>query len=708
VSEPAALPSLSLPLIESMVSARDPLVAAGGSGSAVDLLAPAGLWLLALLAPLIILYILKIRRNRRVVSSTWLWSTAQRDLMARSPFKRLVMQLPLILQALALIGLALALARPATRGRELTGDHVAIVIDASASMSAASLSAAPAPGAPGAITTRLDVARRVAKDLVSSLTPGSDALVLEAGRDARIVSPLDRDLVRIKAAIDRVEVKDVEGDLGAAVALAVDRLRQLGGSRRIIVVTDGNIARPDALAGVALPLEVIKVGEDIENAAIVRVDVRSGSDPALAREQIQAFLLVANFGKQPRDAYITMRQENASDVLASRRVLVQPGERLPVVLTFHPAPGDYRTGIIFEMSPHDALAIDDMAYGRVPAGDKLPVVLVSSDGKSASPWLERVMGSDPMASLVSASLGALATPNMIEPDALIVVDGACPVSPPGGDLLIVNPPAGKCFGTVVGATIESPVITSWENGDPRMRFLTLDGVHVAKASVLKPDGATQELIRTQQGTIATDISTATRFGTLIGFDVGESDWPLKASYVLFMRNVLEQARAHRAHGMTGPARAGEPLRVTIPGTATNVEATGPRGEKLDVSIRGGLAVVPDAPHIGFYHLTWAGPQAGSTLVPANLTSVAESDLTPKPIGAAGSKVTVLEAGAEPDAHNEWTWVLALIALALIVFDVWYLTRTPRIRAAASISAPGEGRIERAPRPPPRADERKAA
>lgn len=682
-----------------------PLYAAGSAGAALDLLAPAGLGLLGLLAPLIVLYILKIKRNRRVVSSTWLWSTAQRDLMARSPFKRLVMQIPLILQALALIGLALALARPATRGREFTGDHVAIVIDASASMSALSRGA----GAPGEAVTRVDVARRVAKDLVSALTPGSDALILEAGRDARVVSPLDRDLVRIKAAVDRVAVKDVEGDLGAAVALAVDRLRQLGGSRRVVVITDGNLARPDSLVGAALPLEVIKVGDEIDNAAIVRVDVRSGTDPALSREQIQAFLLVANFGKQPRDVYVTMRQENASDVLASRRVLVQPGERLPVVLTFRPTPGDYRTGLVFEMSPHDALAIDDMAYGRVPAGDKMPVVLVSSDGKSASPWLERAFGADPMVNLVGASMASLAAPSMIDPDALIVVDGACPPSPPGGDLLIVNPPPGKCFGTVVGATIEAPVITSWENGDPRMRFLTLDGVHVSKASALKPDGATQELIRTQQGTIATDISTATRSGTLLGFDVGESDWPLKASYVLFTRNVLEQARAHRAHGITGPARAGEPLRVTIPATATKVEATGPRGEKLDVSVRGGLAVIPDTPSVGFYHVTWQGPQAGSTLVPANLTSAPESDLTARPIETAGSKVSVLEAGAEPDAHNEWTWVLALAALAFIVVDVWYLTRSPRGRGADMI---GAAAAKGAPKPPPRRPsaqaERKAA
>ena len=53
-------------------------------------------------------------------------------------------------------------------------------------------------------------------------------------------------------------------------------------------------------------------------------------------------------------------------------------------------------------------------------------------------------------------------------------------------------------------------------------------------------------------------------------------------------------------------------------------------------------------------------------------------------------------GAEPDAHNEWTWVLALIALGFILFDVWYLTREPRVRAPAP--AGGE---PRAPRPPPR-------
>src|SRR5690606_21198922 len=127
-------------------------------------------------------------------------------------------------------------------------------------------------------------------------------------------------------------------------------------------------ARPAPIESATIPLELVVVGKPVQNAAIVRVDVRAGEDPVLNKEQVQAFLLVANFGKEARELYVTMRQLNASDVLASRKVLVEPGQRLPVVLTFYPAEGDYGTALVFDISPQDAMPVDDVAYGRVPAG----------------------------------------------------------------------------------------------------------------------------------------------------------------------------------------------------------------------------------------------------------------------------------------------------------------------------------------------------
>lgn len=239
---------------------------------ALHFLDPKGLLLLAGLVPLVVLYILKIKRRRQRVSSTWLWVAAQRDLLAKHPFRKLVPELPLLLEILALAALAFALARPSTRGGVVDGDHVAIVLDTSASM------ATRVNGAAGA-TTRMDQAKRAAQSLVTQLAPGADGIVIEAGRDARVVAPLDRDPRRLQAAIATVAAHEVEGDLTSAVALAADRLRSLGGRQRIVVITDGALAHDEPLVVSGVPTEIVGVGDDEENAAIVRVDVRWDSIP---------------------------------------------------------------------------------------------------------------------------------------------------------------------------------------------------------------------------------------------------------------------------------------------------------------------------------------------------------------------------------------------------------------------------------------------
>lgn len=631
----------------------------------LEFLNPAGLWMLTALVPLVVLYILKIQRKRLQVPSTWLWAAARRDLLARSPFKRLTPQIPLFLQLAAVLFLAFALSRPATRGRSIAGDHLAIVIDTSASMSALDASGKP----------RIELATRAAIEAVQALAPGSDAMILEAGRDARVVSPLDRDTRRLIAALRQLRSADVDGDLAPAISLAVDRLRQLGGSRRILVFTDGALARPDALAGISLPLEVVKVGSPVENAAIIRIDVRSGTDPALGTDQVQAFAMIANYGAHPRDVYVTMREQNASDVLASRRVLVKPGERLPVVLTFNPAPGDIGQGLVVEMTPHDAMAADDTAYARVPSGSRLPVILASA----GSAWIERALRSDPKVEIIAAPSSDPAKAG-ISPGALVVIDGACPNDIPANDVLVFNPPQGSCLGAEIGPVVEQPAITSWANADQRFRFLTLDGVHVAHARIVKPESGRQDLVHAREGSIVVDASAPGRSATIVSFDVGESDWPLKASFVLFVRNVLEQARAHRSHGVAAAARAGEPIRLTIPPQVSRVEVTGPDEYKQELPAKAGLAVLSETARAGIYHASWQGASASSVAFAVNLTAERESDLTDKPLDLSRSAGATLTSGDQlTDSHQEWTWILAAIALAFVLADIWYLTRKPPTR-----------------------------
>ncbi|MEO8875468.1 MAG: VWA domain-containing protein, partial [Polyangiaceae bacterium] len=346
---------------------------------AIELLNPRGLLLLAGLIPLIVMYILKIRRERLRVPSTWLWAAAERDLLAKHPFKKLVAQVPLVLQILALLLLAFALARPAARGGTIVGDHVAIVIDTSASMGAvAHPHEIPGPNA----TTRMSEAIAAANNVAISLSPGSDAIVIEGAREARVVSPLDRDARHLKAAISALAAREVEGDLSPAVALAADRLRALGGKKRIIVITDGALAKNEPLAASGITTDVIQVGEPVDNAAIVRIDVRTGVDPSTHRDQAQVFAMLENFSASARDSFITLTIEGHTDPVASRRVLLPPNAKTPVVLSFTPSRADEGAGLTVRISPAageaDALAIDDVAYGRVPGGRRVPVVLASN------------------------------------------------------------------------------------------------------------------------------------------------------------------------------------------------------------------------------------------------------------------------------------------------------------------------------------------
>lgn len=641
----------------------------------MSFLAPRALWLLGLLGPLVLLYVLKVRRRRVRVPSVWLWREVRRELEARTPWKRFVLQVPLVLQALALIAMALAAARPVTSGAMLASEHVAIVIDTSASM-----------GATRGEGTRFDEACRIAHELVESLSPGADAMLLDAGRQARIAVTSERDRRRLHDAIDALHVRDVEGDLGAALALSGSRLAQLAGERRVYVITDGALARPVDVR-VAVPVKVISVGEPTNNVAIVRVDVRSGTDNPHGREVVQAFLVVANAGDAARELYVTMKLRGTSDTLASRKLVVEPGERAPVVLTFEPSEGDRGSGLVFELSPHDALPADDVAYGVVPPGRALPVVLAAPS--EPSPWLARVIEADPDAVLErAASPDALGS---VPDDAMVVLERACPQAVPGGDVWVVAPPAGECFGVKVTETLERPRITSWDESDPRMRFIALDDVFLESAKTLVPESRRQELLRSEHGALMCDASTNRRMVTVTGFDVGDTDWPYKASFVVFARNLLDQARVHRAHAATSTVTTGDAVRVRVPLSVGDVEV-----ESLDAPSEGprraeakeGVLVFPEVNRSGLHRVAWVRPKAGSVLIAANLASADESDLR-RSVEIAGGDAKASSGVKEAMAPREQAYLIALAALGFLLLDIWYFTRRPasdRRRAASRLGA----------------------
>src|SRR5437762_10055563 len=100
----------------------------------MGLLIPAALALLALAIPIIVFYMLRLRREEFPVSSALLWRRALQDRTANAPWQRLRRNLLLLLQLLLLLLLVVGLARPFLFTNAVATGNLAIILDGSASM----------------------------------------------------------------------------------------------------------------------------------------------------------------------------------------------------------------------------------------------------------------------------------------------------------------------------------------------------------------------------------------------------------------------------------------------------------------------------------------------------------------------------------------------------------------------------------------------
>src|SRR3954470_20983775 len=149
---------------------------------------------------LLVLYFLKLRRREMPVSSTLLWKKAVQDLQVNAPFQKLRRNLLLLLQLLILLFLLLALSRPVTNFTPGAGRVSVILIDRSASMGARD------PELKG--KTRLDEAKRLARDLAETFDRHSQAMVIAFDDSAETLQPFTSDVSALKRAIDSIQQTD--------------------------------------------------------------------------------------------------------------------------------------------------------------------------------------------------------------------------------------------------------------------------------------------------------------------------------------------------------------------------------------------------------------------------------------------------------------------------------------------------------------------
>ncbi len=538
--------------------------------------APAGLLLLALAAPIVLLHVLRPRRPEVVVGSTYLWQPLAQPVSAASPWQKLRPSVLLLLQLLAVILLATAVARPVRLTAAPLARHTVFIVDASGSMAALD-------GKPD----RLAAARDQAEELHEQLPAGGLASVVLASAQPRVLLSASNDGGAFTEALAAIPPPAGQADFAGAFTLA-ESLETPGVPIGFVFLSDGGLSAAERRL---LPpgTRYERIGDRSANRAITRLAVEPRGSG------LHALVTLRNTGGAAATQRLRLdvdgRTQHTEEVrlpeggLVERAVDLPSGERVEAFLE-----GD------------DLLAADNHAFAAAAPRPNLRILLAGPEDL----FLERLLAAVPGVT-VERSETARPAPGFD----LAVYDGVPVPADPAAPWLAIAPPGGAP-GVVITGDVETPAVALVRSEHPLLTGLDLSDVGLATAQRIKPAGDDEVLVASEETPLLVRGSRGGRAFAYLGFRLADSNLPLSVAFpVLFDRLLTDLS------GAAPPPtdlRAGQPLPIPQ-GAATTVFRPG--GTRIDVPA-GGSA--PLADRTGFYRLRPAGPAEPTDSAGADETS----------------------------------------------------------------------------------------
>ncbi|HSS62726.1 MAG TPA: VWA domain-containing protein [Candidatus Limnocylindrales bacterium] len=557
-------------------------------------LAPAAAALAVTLPVILALYFLRIRRPTRVVPALHLWPDAIRDRQANVPWQRLRFSWLLLLQLLVAAFLVAAAVQPALPASASVAAHTIVLLDASASMQARDVQ-----------PSRLDEARRQAGALVDQLGPQDRMTLIAVEATPRIVTSTVGDHAAMHRALDGVTATNGEADLSAALVLAAGAVRP-GEDARAYLFSDG-IAMPlraSFTTGLPFTVEYRRIGVSGENVALTSLVVRTSA------QSRAAYVRVQNFGRQPRTVTLDWRSD--AGLIDVRPLTLAGGQAQDVVL---PVP-DGATTVTAHIDTKDFFSLDDsaIAIARVPRAFRVLLVTPGNVFLEQALRLRPDFQLDVIAPTAYRGAGAYA---------LTVFDRYSPGALPDAPFVMVDPPAGSPLAG--GAPIGIGRVRASDAGDPLLNNVSLQDVHVARSEDLTSSSFGRALVTSVQTPLVLVRDQPFR-QALFGFDIHESDFPLRIGFPILVQNLSEWMLPP-----TVPASSfhpGEPVTVVPEAGATSVAVVRPDGSRRPLPL-GSIATFGDTDQVGVYTVeqTVAGRLDRSWFA-VNLFSDATSQLSP--------------------------------------------------------------------------------
>lgn len=500
---------------------------------------PWGLLGVLSLVAILLLYFLRQRHQEQVIPSTYLWIRAIQQLEATRPWQKLRKNMLMLLQLLAALLLTLAIARPFSLAAT-AGDWI-VVLDTSASMQATDVS-----------PTRFDYAITQLNNLVNGLRPGHAVTVIQAGNQAQVKIGRSTDKAMLLDQISKLRVQNTAAELADALSLARALSRE--SDAQVLLLSDQQIHAQD--------VKWMDCGGQGENVSI---------RPLTYQHAQTGLTVLSTVYHEGETKNITLECEVDGVLFDVQEVTLPSDSVVPVYWDGLP---EGATTVRVSTSHEDALMLDNQAQAAIAQQQAVSTLLVSAGNR----FLEAAL------SLHDGLVLEKTTPQeerIYQGYDLYVLDGVMPDTlPQDGAVMLINPPripsglAGK-MAEVQGGTLATAI---GREDEALMLGAAPDQIHVASAnSFVDVTNFDPLMTLTGQPVVLTgsiDRSPA----ILIGFDVRNSDWPLKKEFPVFIHNALQWMLPYAAQGIPDAA-AGQPVMLGALAQATQMTVISPDGTK---------------------------------------------------------------------------------------------------------------------------------
>ncbi|WP_026585567.1 vWA domain-containing protein [Bacillus sp. J33] len=471
----------------------------------------------------VLFYFFRKQYKEKTISSNMLWEQVLNEWHASPWLKKLQQNLLFWLQILALLLLMLALVRPFWVEDAIKGEHLIIIADPSASMSAKE-----------GEFTRFEKAKKEMLDLTGKLS-GQEVTLIKAGEKNEILLSREDDPKAIREIIKDLELTYEHENMEKALLLAGSLTS--GNDTAIHIFSDA--VSPGMLKGKmdGLYTVVHNIGEDKMNVSL------QSFGTAAVGEEISAVAVIENQSSRKIDTGFTVG--NGGEVLFEQKLSLKANEQTTVQIPSLPEKPYYEAAI----SIKDGYSADNLATSIFT--DPKPKVYTMGNVNPFAVKGFQTIGAELLQTDSKAISG-------LELEGVVLAEGTALSELPQQPLIFFNSSKEK-IKLEKGAAVED---------DTLLEYVDFDKVYIDSAAA-PLDGEWETVVKSGSIPLIQKGMLKGQPLIIVNFDLADSDWPLQPGFPIFLYNAYQWLS--KQTDFLGYFSAGEERWININGGKGNWE-----------------------------------------------------------------------------------------------------------------------------------------